>query len=196
MESVSHCDERSLLASQRQQIMSILQVTVLWVTTFFILFVSVTPQHLVMSPEVSGVQICIKSCDAQEQQLNGCRRRWSDAARWHQDVASCARSERNNHSLSLLADCHFMCLYMAQWLNTLCRLYILLAQQHQFLSTGLSVIQSSVEEVYLVLPCWSLLIKHTETILSSYSVLLLTLNSVQSVEISMRKQDLPSGSHI
>lgn len=77
MESVSHSDERSLLAPQRQQIMTILQVTVFRVTIFFILFISVTPSHLVMSPEV---QICIKSCDAHEQQLN-------NATRWHQGVA-------------------------------------------------------------------------------------------------------------
>lgn len=53
MESVSHCDERSFLAPQRQQIMSILQVTVFHVTTFFLfffilftLFTSVTPKTL------------------------------------------------------------------------------------------------------------------------------------------------------
>lgn len=73
MESVSHCDERSLLAPQRLHIMSILQVTVLWVTMIFILLASATPQHLVMSPEECGVQMCIKSCDVREQQLNGCR---------------------------------------------------------------------------------------------------------------------------
>lgn len=66
MESVSHCDERSLLAPQRQQIMSILQVTVFWVTAFFfsffsILFLSVTPPHPVMSPEVSRVKYALRA---------------------------------------------------------------------------------------------------------------------------------------
>lgn len=67
MESVSHCDERSLLAPQRQQIMSILQVTVFWVTAFFfffffsILFLSVTPSHPVMSPEVSRVKYALRA---------------------------------------------------------------------------------------------------------------------------------------
>lgn len=65
MESVSHCDERSLLAPQRQQIMSILQVTVFWVTAFFfffsILFLSVTHPHSVMSPEVSRVKYALRA---------------------------------------------------------------------------------------------------------------------------------------
>lgn len=64
MESASHCDERSLLDPQRQQIMSIFLVTVFWVTTCFILFIFVTPSHLVMSPEAPKVQIYFKSYDA------------------------------------------------------------------------------------------------------------------------------------
>ncbi len=195
MESVSHCDERSLLAPQRQQIMSILQVTVLWVTTFFIIFVSVTPQHLVMSLEVSGVQIRIKSCDAREQQLNGRRWRWSDAARWHQDVASCARSQRNNHSLSpgRLSLYVFVCGVMTEYTLQVVHLASTIFTPLDCLWSGAV---NNVEEVCLVLPCWSVFKQDAETILSSHSALLLTLNSDRSVESSMRGKDLPAGSHL
>lgn len=79
MESVSHCDERSLLAPQRQQIMSILQVTVFWVTAFFFLLFHPLPLCDTFTPsnESRSVksQICIKSRDARKQQLDS-------AARW------------------------------------------------------------------------------------------------------------------
>lgn len=79
MESVSHCDERSLLAPQRQQIMSILQVTVFWVTAFFFLLSHPLPlcDTFTLSNESRSVtsQICIKRRDARKQQLDS-------AARW------------------------------------------------------------------------------------------------------------------
>lgn len=57
-------------------------------------------KRLVMSPEVSGVEMCIKGCDAQEKQINGCCRQWLGVARWHRDEASCAQSNYYNGNVS------------------------------------------------------------------------------------------------
>lgn len=130
-------------------------------------YIFFTPQDLVMSPEVSGVQMCIKICDAREQQLNGCRWRWLDATRWRQDVTSCARSHCNNHSpppgtLSLYV---FMCGRMTEYTFQVLCLASLTAAFSPDCEGVVTVSRSSTS----CHPGWSAL-NHTETIHSLNSV--------------------------
>lgn len=174
-ESVSHCNERSLLTPQRQQIMSILQVTVSWVTTFFIRSVSVTPSHLLMSPGVSWDEMCIEICDAHEQQL-------SHTDRWHHGVASYTWICWFNHfSLSLVLFTSCLHLWYNNCIRTIGRMFCLL-----------------VNTIFISLDCvmrsmWSLKWDRGIILSSCCSV---SNPELWPVERSMRKQHFAAGSHI
>lgn len=125
-----------------------------------------------MIPEASWVQMCIKSCDAQKQQLN-------DAARWHRDVASCARSLRNNHSPSpgRLSIHVFICGVMTVYNTASCTSCLLNSTIFIWLAWLWSTAVRSVDEVYLILCHAEVFFSKTLNPFSAHAVHLLTLTS-------------------
>lgn len=160
MESVSHCDERSLLAPQRQHIMSVLQVTVLWVTTIFYTLRLGNESRSVWSSNVHQDLWCSGTA---------AKRVPLAMIRCNQMASGCYFLCSESLQQSLSPSWHIVTLCVYVWQNDWIHIPGCMSCQLNggiFISLGC---QSgySVKELYLVSPSWSVLNQDTETIFSS-----------------------------